>query len=53
MESAISVKGQATIPKVVREYLGLKPGDRIKFFYIPTAASLYSQNFQRWPCEAS
>ena len=35
MESAITVKGQATIPKVVREHLGLKPGDRIKFFIHP------------------
>jgi AbrB family looped-hinge helix DNA binding protein len=32
MESAITVKGQATIPKPVRKHLGLKPGDRIKFF---------------------
>jgi antitoxin PrlF len=35
MESAITVKGQATIPKTVREHLGLKPGDRIKFFLHP------------------
>ncbi len=35
MESAITVKGQATIPKAVREYLGLKPGDRLKFFLHP------------------
>lgn len=35
MESAITVKGQATIPKAVREHLGLKPGDRIKFFVHP------------------
>jgi antitoxin PrlF len=35
MESAITVKGQATIPKAVREYLGLKPGDRVKFFIHP------------------
>ena len=35
MESAITVKGQATIPKVVREHLGLKPGDRVKFFLHP------------------
>jgi AbrB family looped-hinge helix DNA binding protein len=27
MESAITVKGQATIPKVVREHLNLKPGE--------------------------
>jgi len=35
MESAITVKGQATIPKVIREHLGLKPGDRLKFFFHP------------------
>ena len=35
MESAITVKGQATIPKAIREYLGLKPGDRVKFFMHP------------------
>jgi len=35
MESAITVKGQATIPKPVREHLGLKPGDRLKFFLHP------------------
>jgi antitoxin PrlF len=35
MESAITTKGQATIPKAVREHLGLKPGDRIKFFVHP------------------
>ena len=35
MESAITVKGQATIPKIIREHLGLKPGDRVKFFVHP------------------
>ena len=35
MESAITVKGQATIPKKIREHLGLKPGDRLKFFLHP------------------
>lgn len=35
MESAITAKGQATIPKAVREHLRLKPGDRIKFFVHP------------------
>jgi AbrB family looped-hinge helix DNA binding protein len=35
MESAITSKGQATIPKAIREHLGLKPGDRIKFFMHP------------------
>ncbi len=35
MESALSIKGQATIPKPVRDHLRLKPGDRIKFFLHP------------------
>jgi antitoxin PrlF len=35
MESAITVKGQATIPKAIRAHLGLKPGDRVKFFMHP------------------
>ena len=35
MESAITVKGQATIPKAIREHLGLKLGDRVKFFVHP------------------
>jgi AbrB family looped-hinge helix DNA binding protein len=35
MESAITVKGQATIPKKIREHLGLKPGDHLKFFVHP------------------
>jgi len=38
MESAITTKGQATIPKAIREYLGLKPGDRIKFFLHPNGS---------------
>jgi antitoxin PrlF len=35
MEAKLSSKGQATIPKVVRERLHLKPGDRFKFFFHP------------------
>jgi len=35
MESALSVKGQATIPKAIRVHLRLEPGDRIKFFKHP------------------
>jgi antitoxin PrlF len=35
MESAITVKGQATIPKAIREHLRLAPGDRVKFFMHP------------------
>jgi antitoxin PrlF len=35
MESALSIKGQATIPKAIREHLHLAPGDRVKFFKHP------------------
>lgn len=35
MESAITIKGQATIPKAIRKHLRLKPGDRVKFFVHP------------------
>lgn len=35
MESAITSKGQATIPKAIREHLHLKPGDRVRFFIHP------------------
>jgi AbrB family looped-hinge helix DNA binding protein len=35
MESALSSKGQATIPKAIRDHLHLAPGDRIKFFVHP------------------
>ena len=35
METALTIKGQATIPKAVREHLHLKSGDRVKFFVHP------------------
>lgn len=35
MESAVSIKGRATIPKAIREHLHLQPGGRIKFFLHP------------------
>jgi len=35
MESAISGRGQATIPKAHRERLGLTPGDRVKLLVHP------------------
>jgi antitoxin PrlF len=38
MEATLSSKNQATIPKAVREYLRLKPGDRFKFFFQPDGA---------------
>ena len=35
MESRISSRGQMTIPKAIREHLGVKAGDRVKFFVHP------------------
>lgn len=35
MESALTTKGQATIPKPIRDHLHLHPGDRVKFFVHP------------------
>lgn len=40
MESKISANGQATIPKRVREHLGLKAGDRVKFFLHPDGGAV-------------
>ena len=38
MQATLSSKGQATVPKAVREYLHLKPGDRFRFFLQPDGA---------------
>jgi antitoxin PrlF len=38
VEATLSSKNQATIPKQIREYLNLKPGDRFKFFLQPDGA---------------
>jgi antitoxin PrlF len=35
MQSIITIKGRVTIPKAIRDHLGLKPGDRVKFFIHP------------------
>ncbi len=32
--ATLTSKGQTTIPKEIREHLGLKPGDRIDFLLI-------------------
>jgi AbrB family looped-hinge helix DNA binding protein len=38
MESTVTSKGQATIPKAAREHLGLKPGGRVRFFLHPNGS---------------
>ena len=40
MEATLSSKGQATIPKAVRERLQIKPADRFKFFFHPDGVIL-------------
>ncbi len=48
MESALSVKGQATIPKAIRDHLHLEPGDRIKFFVHPDGSVLILPKIPTW-----
>jgi antitoxin PrlF len=38
VEAAITSKGQATIPKAIRDHLGLKPGGRVRFFIHPNGS---------------
>ena len=40
MEAKLSSKGQATIPKAVRERLQINAGDRFKFFFHPDGVIL-------------
>lgn len=40
MEATLSSKGQATIPKAVRDRLRIQPGDRFKFFFHPDGVIL-------------
>lgn len=35
MDAAVTAKGQITIPKPIRDRLGLQVGDRVKFFLHP------------------
>jgi antitoxin PrlF len=32
MQSTLTSKGQMTLPKEARDHLGLKPGDKVRFF---------------------
>ena len=40
MTSTISAKGQITVPKAVRDKLGLRPGARVEFELTPDGALL-------------
>jgi len=35
MDAAVTAKGQITLPKPIRQHLGLQAGDRVKFFVHP------------------
>jgi len=48
VESALTVKGQATIPKAVRRHLRLKPGDRVKFFIHPDGSVVLLPKLGPW-----
>lgn len=39
-ESTLTTKGQTTIPKNIRESLGVKPGDRMTFTLMPDGTVL-------------
>lgn len=34
LESAVTAKGQTTLPKAVRASLGLRPGDRVRYIVV-------------------
>jgi antitoxin PrlF len=34
MDSTMTVKGQVTIPKAMREFLDIAPGDKVEFAYL-------------------
>lgn len=35
MNPALTVKGQVTIPKAIRQFLGVGPGERVRFDPLP------------------
>ena len=45
MSSTVSAKGQVTIPKAVREHLGLEPGGAVAFVITPGGDVLLQRHF--------
>jgi antitoxin PrlF len=43
VKSTVTKKGQVTIPKAVRQHLGVKPGDRVKFFVMRNGTVILSR----------
>ncbi len=56
MTPALTVKSQVTIPKAIREFLGLKPGERVRFEPMPdgrvamTPVDAAKANANKAPC---
>lgn len=48
--SRVTIKGQVTIPKDVREHMGLKPGDQVEF--IPGPGRTVTVNPRNLPVSA-
>jgi AbrB family looped-hinge helix DNA binding protein len=40
MTTKVTAKGQVTLPKSVRDALGIKPGDEVEVFVTPTGAHI-------------
>ena len=53
MNRPITVKGQVTIPKAMREHLGLAPGDRVVFSYLEEGALKVTAESPRKPGKAA
>ncbi|MER2534197.1 MAG: AbrB/MazE/SpoVT family DNA-binding domain-containing protein [Rhizobiaceae bacterium] len=49
MSTKITVKGQVTVPKAVRELLGLEPGSEVKFRYVNGNVVIERADGQRPP----
>ena len=46
-EATLTSKGQTTIPKEIRDELGMKPGDRITFTLMPDATVVMRMKSKR------